>query len=175
MTVLGLDISTSCTGVVVLGEERILEYIEFKGKNTVWEKADHVSEWLEEKSVFWPEISSIYVEDPAKKFTAGQSSANTIVSLAKFNGLVSYIFRNKFKLDPVYIAATAARKACGMKMQQKKLCGKSHKEQVIEHMLANDLKDIVWPTKKSGKPVDWQGDVVDAYTMAKAGYILYGK
>ena len=151
-----------------------LVHIDFKKCNTVWDKADRVATWFDQKLASgakgWKNIEGIYIEDPAKKFSQGQSSASTIVTLARFNGLVSYIARNKFKLDPIYLAPGAARKACGLKMQQKKKCGKTHKQQTFDAMMATDLAHITWPLKmRSTNIVDWAYDIVDAYVIAKAG------
>lgn len=180
MTVLGLDISTTYTGVTLLNDDGTiveLAHIEFKKCKTVWEKADHVATWLAEKvktgRVGWDMITKIFIEDPAKKFSQGMSSASTIVTLARFNGLVSYIARNIFKTDPEYIAPGAARKACGLKMQQRKKCGLSHKQQTFDAIMASDLSHVTWPLKRrSTKIVDWAYDIVDSYVIAKAGISL---
>ncbi len=174
MIVLGLDISTTYTGVSVIDKElniKLLEHIDFKKCNTVWEKADRVKTYFEDLQ--FDNIERIFVEDPAKKFSMGASSAGTIVTLARFNGLVSYLARARWNIDPEYLAPSQARKLCGLKMQQKKVCNKSHKEQTFDAMMATDLKHIVWPNKKNSKNiVDWAYDRVDAYVISKAGVLL---
>jgi len=179
MSVLGLDISTTYTGVVVLEKNDppiilTLDHIEFKKCKTLWDKVDVVKSYFEaaKKKPEFANVRSIMIEDPAKKFSMGKSSATTIVTLARFNGLVSYLVREVFGMDPEYIAASAARKAVGLKMQQKKKCGLTHKEQTATHIMSNDLKHITWPKKKSGEVVDWSYDVIDAFVIAKAAIIL---
>lgn len=195
--ILGLDVSTSCTGVCIIDSLVIpdnkgshilfLDTIGFKGCVTLWDKADVVSAYLngiqfgrgisrtavqqtEDKAIAG--IDRVVVEEPLMGFSAGLSSAQTITQLMRFNGIVSYIARNVFKVEPEYLGATHSRKLCGVKLQQKKKCGKGHKEQVFEHMSANDLKHVVWPTKKSGKVIDWAGDATDAYVIARAACLM---
>ena len=92
-------------------------------------------------------------------FQKGMSSAATITTLMRFNGIVSYIGRGILIVDPIYISAAHARKLCGIKMQRTKVAGMSGKEQVFKHMSENDLKHVEWPKKKSG------GSIVDRALM----------
>jgi hypothetical protein len=89
----------------------------------------------------------------------------------RFNGIVSYISREIFKVDSEYISASHARKLCGIKMQRNSIDGMSGKEQVFKHMSENDLKHVQWPLKKSGAPVDWSRDATDSYVIARAAMV----
>jgi Holliday junction resolvasome RuvABC endonuclease subunit len=172
--ILGLDVSTSVTGVALV--EKVddaittlaLEHIEFKDCKTLWEKVDKVKVFFES---FLKEHSpdSFFVEESLMGFRTGMSSAATITTLAKFNGLVSYTVRNLLGKDPSYIAATSARKRCGIKILKTSECGKNGKQQTFEWAMAGPLKDHKWPTKKNGEPKDWAKDVTDAYVIARAG------
>lgn len=174
--ILGLDVSTTHTGVTILDQDndiKLLKHIDFKNCKNLWEKADHAESWIKTNLSSF-DIANIYIEDPAKKFANGSSSASVIMTCGKFNGLFSYVVRNQFKIDPEYIAPATARKLCGIKLLQRKKCGKPHKEQVFEFMMSSDLKHITWPvktrSKKEPKPVvDWAKDIVDSYVVAKAG------
>lgn len=140
----------------------------------MWTKADHVRDTL----VSWcadarfSGLTHVFIEDAAKRFSPGMSSAETIGTLLRFNGLTSFLVHEIFGIDPAYIAVGQARKLCGLKMQQKaKAGGLGHKDQTYAAIMSTDLKSTVWPTKKSGKTVDWAHDVVDAYVIAKAGHV----
>jgi hypothetical protein len=185
---LALDVSTSYVGVTVLdlnvpiiaqGKHIIMmDHIEFKKLHalTMWTKADHLRDVLVtmSKSFAFQGIEHVFIEDAAKRFSPGMSSADTIGTLLRFNGLASYLIHDIFKLDPIYIPVGAARKLCGLQMMQKKNAGnRGHKEQTYDLMMADDLKHITWPNKKSGQPVDWRYDVVDSYVIAKAGYRIH--
>ena len=170
MIILGLDISTSCTGICLLSDKDILvlDYIVLNKQKTMWLKADSVRNKLLELSQQFGKIDNLAIEEPLMGFQKGMSSAATITTLMKFNGIVSLISRDIFKVDPTYISASHARKLCGIKLQRTSVAGIHGKEQVFKHMSENDLKHIQWSTKKNGKPVDWSRDATDAYVTARA-------
>jgi hypothetical protein len=178
--ILGLDVSTSCVGVCLLRDDvgpqpdgshiLLLDRIEFKKCKTVWQKADHVSAELTRirKGGAW--ATRVCIEEALMSFRPGMSSAQTISSLLRFNGVVSYIARDVFGVDPEYIASNHARKVCGIKLQRTALGG-PQKEQVFSHMVNNDLKHVVWPKTKTGKVVPWSRDATDAFVIARAAYL----
>lgn len=180
---IGFDISTTYIGITVLNANRDfgndglniakLEHIDFKDCKTFWEKADKVKNLFEQWKLTKPfnDIEEIYVEDAAKRYSTGKTSADTIATLLKFNGLVSYFARCVWNCEPEMISVAHARKLCGLKMQQSKICQKTHKEQTFEQMMNTDLKHITWEKKKkSERIVDWANDIVDSYVIAKAGH-----
>ncbi len=116
-------------------------------------------------------IDVLSIEEPLMGFQKGMSSAATIATLMKFNGMTSLISRDIFGIDPEYISAAHARKLCGIKIQRTSIAGMSGKEQVFKYMAEHDLKHIQWPLKKSGKIVDWSRDATDSYCVAKASSI----
>jgi hypothetical protein len=171
MTTIGLDVSTTFTGCTVLdatGSIISCSAIKFPGKPDVFEKADMIGIYLHDLKI---KPDRVVIEEPLLGFQKGGSSATTITALFRFNGIVSYIARDVLGVTPKYVSAAHARKVCGLKMQQKKICGKTHKLQTFERMMATDLKHIVWPTKKSGAPQDWAADAVDSYVIAKCGFL----
>lgn len=175
---MGLDVSTSVTGVCLIdpNSESIidgahilhLDRIEFKKCKTLWEKADLVAFSFYELSRKYPGDYSVALEEPLMGFRTGMSSAATITTLMRFNGIVSYIARDIFKVDPRYIASSHARKLCGIKLQKTSIAGINGKEQVFRHMASHDLKHVQWPAKKNGEPADWSRDATDAYVIARA-------
>ncbi len=180
--VLGLDVSTSVTGICVLdsnvtpddvGSHIVhLDRIDFKKCNNLWEKADVVNQTLSTIISRGWKIEKLVLEEPLMGFRTGMSSATTITTLMRFNGIVSYIGRQTFGIEPEYISSATARKTCGIKMQKTAKAGMSGKEQVFKFMMENDLKHITWPKKKNGSDVDWSRDAVDAYVIARAASLL---
>jgi len=176
--VLGLDVSTSTTGVCILDPSILpdnkgshllyLDRVEFKKCKTFWEKTDLIAAEFIILLQKYPGQFTVALEEPLMGFRAGMSSAATITTLMRFNGIVSYIARDIFKVDPVYIASSRARKLCGIKMQRTSVAGISGKEQVFQYMQVNDLSHVRWPTKKNGDPVDWSRDATDSYVIARA-------
>lgn len=185
MKVLGLDVSTSITGVCLLekvdGEDpRILliDHVDFKSCDGFWEKADLARDFFESQKLLalvGEKLDAVFIEESLQSFRTGLSSAATITTLAKFNSLVSYFARQKFKMDPHYIAATSARKLCGIKVQKTAVCGKNAKEQTFEWASNGPLKEVKWPLKKNGQPKDWSRDATDAYVIARAGITQLSK
>lgn len=180
--IFGLDVSTSVTGICILSAETLpddkgshilhLDRIEFKKCKTFWEKADLTSLELRNLSKKYPGTPRVALEEPLMGFRTGMSSAATITTLMRFNGIVSYISREIFGVDPEYISSASARKLCGIKMQKTAKAGMSGKEQVFKYMSENDLKHVNWPEKKNGEPVDWSRDATDAYVIARAASLL---
>ena len=176
--ILGLDVSTSVTGVCIINPDiqpddkgshvLHLDRIEFKKCKTLWEKADLTAVELSELFKKFPGEYRVALEEPLMGFRAGMSSAATITTLMRFNGIVSYISREIFKVDPEYISSSHARKLCGIKMQRTSIAGISGKEQVFKYMSEHDLKHVQWPLKKNGKPIDASRDMCDSYVIARA-------
>lgn len=183
--ILGLDVSTSVTGVCILNRNipvnelgshiLHLDRIEFKKCKTLWEKADVVANELSFLLQKHPGKYTVCLEEPLMGFRTGMSSAATITTLMRFNGIVSYISREIFGVDPEYIASSSARKLCGIKMQKTSVAGINGKEQVFKYMSENDLKHVQWPLKKNGVPVDWSRDATDAYVVARGISLLSEK
>jgi len=172
--ILGLDVSTSCTGVCIVDDTKkptdrdfvvVIDRIEFKKCKTFWDKCDEVSRYLHNIS---RGVGRIVLEEPLMGFRPGMSSAQTISQLLRFNGIVSNTARKIFLVDPEYISANHARKAAGVKLQRTAAAGMSQKEQVFKHMSENDLSWVQWPAKKNGQAADWSRDATDAYVIAKA-------
>ena len=180
--VCGLDVSTSCTGVCIIdpsiqpthaGSHIIyLSPIEFKKCITIWNKADHVRETLKDLNERFPGITHFSLEEPLLGFAKGMSSASTITTLMRFNGVVSFIGRDIFGIDPTYVSAASARKLCGVKLQKTSVAGMPHKEQVFKHMCEHDLKHVKWPLKKTGLPANTSRDMCDAYVIAMSSCLI---
>ena len=96
--ILGLDISTSIVGATVLNNEGEVIYCEAwdlrnkKDFPTLYEKAQRVKQKL---AILYDakkhRFKTIFIEQSLMAFRPGFSSAKTILTLAKFNGIVSYI------------------------------------------------------------------------------------
>jgi Holliday junction resolvasome RuvABC endonuclease subunit len=179
--ILGLDVSTSCTGWCVLGEDGSLVKMGFiglsKDKN-IFKKAQKVRQKLSEINIEYG-IERVFVEENLQAFRPGLSSAKTLLTLARFNGIVSYISQLEFYSPPEFINVNSARKNLSIKIKRSKDCGKTTKDQVLEWVTGEIGSGYLWPTKtmKSGKrkgqTVLETGcfDMADAYVIARAGLI----
>jgi len=169
--ILGLDVSTSITGVTVLDENGKIIYCEawdtrnknhfpslfHKGqeiKNLLWEIDDHYS------------ISSIFIEQSLQSFRSGFSSAKTLSTLSRFNGIVSWLCYSIFGIEPEYIAATSARKKCGIVIPR----GQKAKQAVIQYVVDN-VPDVLIEYTKHGNPRPQCFDKADSWVVAHAGWL----
>jgi len=182
--ILGIDISTSITGFSIVGDGQLLHYssIDLRKYNNVFKKASILKEYLEDffeayqldNDSGWGEsqypITNIYIEQPLHMFMKGKSSANTLSKLMIFNGIVSWIVHELFEIEPQYIAATSARKHCGIKVKR----GQKAKEIVLKHLLNNEPAFHIEYTK-FGNPKPESYDRADAIIIAKAGDIIERK
>lgn len=181
MKIMGLDISTSVVGVTILDENfniDLMTHITFKSSMNLFEKADHALEQFWEIFDKHRMMDKIYVEEPVLSYSPGKSSAQTIMTLAKFNYILSYEIRLHQNRDPIHITVGEARKACGIKTQQrKKAGGLSHKEQTFKFMTdpGGPLHGMKFPLTKNGTYKNFVADEVDSYVIARAGVILTPK
>ena len=175
---LGLDISTSIIGISIFKNKKLEEmlYVDLTKTKCMFDKSKKYKDFLEEK-LSSIEISCIYVEDTLQSFSRGLSSARTLMTLAKFNGIISNITYELTKIKPVFINVNVARKTLGIKIN--KNLEKDKKEQVMD-WVDKDIGGYDWPTKvisrgKNKGLVKYEKfcyDIADAYVICKAGIII---
>lgn len=151
MVILGLDISTAIIGYCLFENNNLslAGSLDLSKLKCMFEKSAAVENHF--KQITDKKIDRILIEENLQSFRSGFSSAKTISTLAKFNGIVSYISSKIFHLKPEFINVNHARKVCGIKIDRKK--DKNTKEQVLEWVQQNNkFKGFLWPTKtlKSG-------------------------
>ena len=169
MIILGLDLSTSITGATVLdreGNTLLCESWDTRNKNKfplLFHKAQFVR-----KSLFglqYP-ITKVYIEQPFTFFNSGGSTAKTMATLQRFNGIISWICYNDLNMIPEYLTATQARKLCDLKVPR----GTKAKEVALQFFLDNG-NEIEYT--KHGNPKPGSYDRADSWVIAKAGYRLW--
>lgn len=178
---LGLDISSSITGVVLMDKGGSMVFMghvpltSTKYKN-IFDKADAVLAWIQTEL---PDIKvrRIFVEANAKGYSAGFSSADTLFTLAKINALVSYLTHKWFKVPVIDVNVTSARSRIGYK--NNKSVKKPVKEKVREFVLLNHpylpfQTRTVMVGKKKGQLVPASGveDEIDAWVICRGGQLL---
>ena len=91
--ILGLDISTTIVGVALINDEGNLivsNHWDISKQESLFEKAEMVGSLLWELKTEY-KIEKVFIETALKKFFPGKSRADTIIKLAKFNGIVSWL------------------------------------------------------------------------------------
>ena len=179
--ILGLDISTSITGFAVIADGVLVYYdsIDLRKHKSVFAKTIEIKEKLMDiyemyqcDNDFFIPVSSerpiehIYIEQPFTFFNSGGSSAKTMATLQRFNGIVSWLIYELFEIEPQYVGATTAPKLCGIKVPR----GQKAKQVVLEHLLKHEPAfKIKYTIHGNPKPESY--DRADAIVVAKAGYI----
>tara|TARA_R110000824_G_scaffold107564_4_gene253935 strand:+ start:834 stop:1358 length:525 start_codon:yes stop_codon:yes gene_type:complete len=171
--ILGLDISTSITGVTVLdenGKTLCCKAWDLRKYKNFFEKTKETQRKLRELKTAYPDIESVYIEQSLQSFRPGFSSAKTLLTLARFNGIVSWLVYEMFYIEPGYIGASTARKLYGIKVPR----GQKAKKVVLEFLLDNEEGFEIEYTKY-GNPKPESYDRADSLVIARAGYQLCNK
>ena len=165
--ILGLDISTSITGITLLddnGEVKVMSAIDTRKYKNFFQKAEAVKKVLTDLSNSY-KVEEIFIEQSLQSFRSGFSSAKTLSTLSRFNGIVSWMCYSLWNLEPQYLAATSARKLCGIKIPK----GEKAKPVVLQYVLDNEPTFVVEYTKH-GNPKPDSFDRADSWVIAKAGF-----
>lgn len=173
-TVLGLDVSTSITGATIIEDNKIIKNFTWDTRNkrkfpTLYEKAALIQADL------WTikskhDITDIYIEQSLQSFRSGFSSAKTLSTLSRFNGIVSWLCYTTFDLKPEMIAASSARKLAGVGIKR----GDNAKEKVLKFVVDN-YPQIEIEYTKHGNPKPGVYDMCDSIIIGLAGSKLVGE
>ena len=166
--ILGLDISTSITGATLIdanGNVVVMESIDTRKYKNFFEKAEKVKLFLTSLSKEH-KVEEVYIEQSLQSFRSGFSSAKTLSTLSRFNGVVSWMCYSIWNIEPEYLAATSARKLCGIKVPK----GQKAKPVVLQYVLDNEPTFMVEYTKQ-GNPKPDSFDRADSWVIARAGFL----
>ena len=186
--VLGFDISSSIIGITALEVETgrcvFVEPIVLNDNDDledIIDKAEYFEKKLDELlSKYSVEVKEIGFENFAQKFSKGGSSIHTILTLARFNGLVDFLIWKKFGIKSKKLNVLSIRKKAGI-ITDKKIG--DIKIQILEQVMKNLEKEnfapwiYTYPTrgKNKGKPVPHKCnyDMADSWVVAKATWLGY--
>lgn len=167
--ILGLDVSTSITGATILdmnGKMLYNESWDTRNKNkfpNLYQKAKLLkSEIAKIKKQF--NVEQVYIEQSLQSFRSGFSSAKTLSTLARFNGIISWICVEILEIEPEMIAASSARKSAGIVIKR----GDNSKLKSFEFVVDNEPSFVVEYTKK-GNLKPGVTDRSDSWVIARAG------
>ena len=166
--ILGLDISTSITGYTILdhgGKILACDHIDLRKEKNFFKKIQIVRKRLEDLEGEYP-IELVYIEQSLQSFRSGFSSAQTLSLLSKINGIISWLCYNMFYGEPKYLAATSARKLCGIKIPKGQKAKKVSLQFVVDNVPGFEIQYT-----RHGNPKAGYTDRSDSYVIAKAGWI----
>jgi len=155
-------------------ENKIIETFVWDTRNkrkfpTFYEKAKFIKEnILTIKKKYG--ITNIFIEQSLHSFRSGFSSAQTLSTLSRFNGVVSWFCFEVFKIQPEMIAATSARKQAGVGIKR----GDNAKEKVLQFVIDN-FPQIEIQYTKHGNPKPGTYDLCDSIIIALAGDKVVGE
>ena len=179
MIVLGLDISTTTTAYTLIDTDQPLgqRLVESKGIHLSKIK-DPYAKSCEIRRVFKNiskkvTVDKIVIEESLQSFRSGLSSARTLSSLTRFNGIVSFLAQDIFTAHVERINVNSARSKIGIKIDRKS--DVSTKDQVKKWVMSHeDFSLFEWPTKtlksgpRKGQTIDDPTclDIADSAVMA---------
>ena len=182
MIVLGLDISTSITGYCIIDTRapmgsRLLNggAVVTSHEKDMYTKATLAREELTQLSHAY-KIDQVYVEENLQAFRRGLSSAKTLSTLARFNGIVSFLAQDIFQVPVIMLNVNHARKSIGLKIDRKIKKEVSIKEQVMNWVTEHpDFINFHWPTKimKSGPRKGMEVTALECYDIADAAVVCF--
>jgi len=121
-------------------------------------------------------IEHIFIETALKRFMPGRSRADTIVKLAKFNGITSWLCYECYGITPTYINVNTARSLYGLSFPRGTK-GPKRKKMVIEAVIEKEKTAFRYEMARGGKNYKkGTDDRADAIVIARAGeFILRNK
>ena len=182
MKILGLDVSTSVTAYTLIDtdvsqKQKVIKYdgIHLEKEKSLYRKAELIRSSFRD-ILSENKIDKIYVEEPLQAFRRGLSSAKTLSTLARFNGIVCFLAEDIFSTEVELVNVLHARSKLGIKIDRKS--DASVKDQVWKWASnRKELSKIQWPMKtlksgpRKGQTIKDKScfDIADSSVMA-----LYG-
>ena len=172
--ILGLDISTTIVGVAILDSEGKLllsDHWDISKVDGLFGKAEIIGSNLwQMKSTH--NIENVFIETALKKFFPGKSRADTIIKLAKFNGIVSWLSFETFGMEPTFINVNTARTLYGLSFPRG-VKGPQRKKMVVEAVKEKEKTSFTFEMARGGKNYKkGTDDRADAIVIARAGEFL---
>jgi len=172
--ILGLDISTTMVGVAIIDDSGKLiksDSWDISKTETLFNKAEFIgAEIYGLRSEY--DITHTFIETALKKFLPGRSRADTIIKLAKFNGIISWLCFDTFDQAPTFINVNTARTLYGLSFPRGTK-GPQRKKMVIESVIDKEKNAFSYEMARGGKNFKrGTDDKADAIVIARAGEFL---
>ena len=144
--ILGLDVSTHCTGITVAEQEgekiKLIDVTHLmpkipskvKGLEALFMKNDIFKEKISDYKQYG--ITDIVIEEPL----VGSNNINTVATLLRFNGMISLSAYETFGIVPSFISSYDARKYCYPELMAVRVFNKKG-EKYPEKKILKSVKD----------------------------------
>lgn len=181
----GFDISTTTVGIAFFYDDKLVTTHVSRSKDEeLVNFADRViAEFmlsLLDQSIRKKLKLSLCIEEPAKAYAQGRTSAGTISKLQYFNGMITYGLHKLFAevyssydYKFCHVSVSHGRKKCGYP----NIKGSKNKKQDVfdDNLKRYPSKVSDWINKKTEKPYSWAYDESDAVVMAAVAKKTYCK
>jgi Holliday junction resolvasome RuvABC endonuclease subunit len=171
--ILGLDISTTCIGIMILdlqGKIILSDKIEYKQKDLdLFDKVVITKVRLKELELNY-DITEIWIEEVLLGFGGGKTNANTMAVLIAFNRMVAYQCWEIFGFKCHEVPSTTARKAVIGVGRANKKKGEDIKKLALAWVVKN-YPDFIVELNRNGVPNITTYDRSDSMVIAKYGLL----
>jgi|TARA_R110000824_G_scaffold206558_6_gene391749 RNase H-fold protein (predicted Holliday junction resolvase) len=173
--ILGLDISSSKIGIALLDKEEIVisEVLKFKSSMSLEERAEIFQKRMQQINDHHV-IYEVFVEQPAMMFKGGKTTAFTMATLQRFNGMTCYITYKVFEMEAELVNPLSARSILGIKVPRG-IPPKDKKRFIIERMAERFEDSFKYEMTRHQNPQPGTDDRADALVVALAGPLLLNK
>jgi len=168
--ILGLDVSTTRIGWAIINQKQeLIDSGVFKTKKdqSLEERAENLSKNVLEPLSVVHRISEVRVEEPFSMFSGGKTTAKTMSSLQRFNGMVSLLVHQIWNKPPTMVNSRTARARCGIKVPR----GTKAKVVIIE-WVDNYYEKFKVELTRHGNPKPGTDDEADAIVVALSHFDL---
>jgi len=168
--ILGLDVSTNRTGWAIINDKQELvdsDFYKTKPKTPLEERATALKENVLEPIMKLHDITEIRIEEPFMMFSGGKTTARTMSSLQRFNGMVSLVAHQLLGKPPTLVGATTARSRCGIKVPRG-----TKAKQMVMMFCASQYDNFIMEYTKHGNPKPGIDDEADAIVVALSHFDL---
>jgi Holliday junction resolvasome RuvABC endonuclease subunit len=168
--ILGLDVSTTRIGWAIIDEKQELvdsDFFKTDKKMSLEERASDFADKVLEPLKHIHKITEVRIEEPFSMFSGGKTTARTMSSLQRFNGMISLVAHQQFGNPPTMVGATTARSRCGIKVPR------GTKAKVVVLKWVDDKFDkFIMEHTRHGNPKPGLDDEADAIVVALSHFDL---
>ena len=168
--ILGLDVSTTRIGWAIFDNDQNLidsSFYKTDKKTGLEERAEGFRENVLQPLSVVHKIAEVRVEEPFSMFSGGKTTAKTMSSLQRFNGMVSLLVLQVFKSPPTMVGSRTARARCGIKVPR----GVKAKKVIVE-WADNKFDSFKVELTRFGNPKPGTDDEADAIVVALSHFDL---
>ena len=168
--ILGLDVSTTRIGWAIIDEKQELidsDFFKTDKKMSLEERAVEVRKNIIDPIMALYDIKEMRIEEPFMMFSGGKTTARTMSSLQRFNGMVSLVAHLALGRPATLVGATTARSRCGIKVPRG-----TKAKQMVMMWCASKYDKFIMEYTRHGNPKPGLDDEADAIIVALSHFDL---